>query len=53
MTAEEPQEEGYDAGDKCGRCGCKRREHTPACTGCQRKCKGFSEPKDHRPKRKR
>jgi len=30
--------------DRCGRCGCKRKEHTPSCG----KCKKFSEMKKKR-----
>jgi hypothetical protein len=47
MTTEEEQattEEVYDAGDQCGRCGCARRNHTPACAHCP-KCRSFSNPK--------
>jgi len=44
-------EHGYDADDKCGRCGCSRRDHMPACTG-HPKCKGFSEIRKQRVKKK-
>ena len=30
--------------DQCGRCGCSRESHTPACKD-HPKCKHFSEPK--------
>jgi hypothetical protein len=40
----ETPEEGHDAGDQCGRCGCARRNHTPACVHCP-KCHSFSTPK--------
>jgi hypothetical protein len=45
----ERSEEGFDAGDKCGRCGCARRDHTPACAS-HPKCKHFSAA--HKPKPK-
>ena len=41
----------YNAGDKCGRCGCVRRDHAPACIN-HPKCKGFSAPKSHKAKKR-
>ncbi len=34
-------DEDYNAGDKCGRCGCNRRDHVPSCKNCP-KCPKFS-----------
>ena len=44
-------DEDYNAGDKCGRCGCPRRDHTPACTN-HPKCKNFSASKAPKAKRR-
>jgi len=38
------QDEDFNAGDTCGRCGCARREHLPACKS-HPKCKQFSDSK--------
>jgi hypothetical protein len=43
-------DEDYNAGDKCGRCGCARRDHAPACAN-HPKCKGFSAPRAHKAKK--
>jgi hypothetical protein len=44
-------DEDFNAGDKCGRCGCARREHSPACAS-HPKCKVFSIPKVHKTKKR-
>jgi hypothetical protein len=44
-------DEDYNAGDKCGRCGCSRREHSPVCAS-HPKCKVFSDPKVQKPKKR-
>ena len=46
------ENQDYSATDKCGRCGCTRQDHVPACKD-HPKCKGFSTPKDRRPKPKK
>lgn len=43
-------EEDFNASDKCGRCGCARREHVPACAS-HPKCKAFSDPKARKTKK--
>jgi hypothetical protein len=43
--------EQLDAGDKCGRCGCARRDHVPVCSS-HLKCKNFSDPKRKKIKKK-
>ncbi len=42
----------YDL-DKCGRCGCVRKDHTPACQNHLGKCKKFSDPKEKKEKKRR
>lgn len=48
----EKTDENFDAGDKCGRCGCARRDHTPGCT-THAKCKHFSTAQSRKPKPKK
>ena len=43
--------EHHDAGDKCGRCGCARRDHLPVCSS-HPKCKNFSDPRRKKIKKK-
>jgi hypothetical protein len=43
------EEEDYNAGDKCGRCGCARRDHAPSCKDHIR-CNRFSNPISQKPK---